>query len=250
MILSALLMAMVAAADDTSLSAHRTPFDALTERALGTASRAVRFDWRRTSVGFGVSSSVLVELNNFASARVGAFGRIPVGSFMLELAFTRVFTWGSTSSYLLSLTPYRQYGRPSRVELDFNASYPLFEGVATARPGFIPAAEFVFSVTAGIRYLYYPGSLDKMTVGEVGGALFAPVIGEREATNLKPQMPGAMELDRSRYSVLAGFSLDVYFQPGLFVTPRVLVGIPLVSGFSGNGIGLWWELSLLAGWAL
>lgn len=252
MILSGVLMAMLAAADvptdDTSLSTHRTPFDALTERALGTASRAVRYDWRRTTVGFGLSSSVIIELNNFASARVGGFARIPVGSFMLELAFTRVLTWGSSSSEQLALTPYRQFGRMSRVEMDLNGSYPLFEGVATARPGFLPASQFVFSVTAGLRYLYYPGSLAKMTPGEVGAALFAPLLGEAEVNNLKPQLVPSMDLDRARYSLLAGFTLDVYFQPGLFITPRVMLGLPVIS--AGRGIGLWWELSLLAGWSL
>jgi len=245
-------MAVLAAADvprdDASLGNHRTPFDALTERALGTASRAVRFDWRRTKVGFGLSSSVILELNNFASARVGGFARIPVGSFMLELAVTRVVSWASTASSQLALTPYRQYGRMSRVELDFNGSYPLFEGVATARPGFLPASEFVFSVTAGLRYLYYPGSLVNMTPGQVGAAVFAPLLGDAEVNNLKPQLLPSMELDRARYALLAGFSLDVYFQPGLFITPRAMLGLPVVS--AGRGIGLWWELSLLAGWAL
>lgn len=252
MTLSGLLIALVVSAEPvTALELQRTPFEALTERALGTASRAVRFDWRRTTVGFGVTSAALLELNNFASGRVGGFVRTPLGSnFMLELAFTRVFTWGSTSSELLGLTPYRQYARPSRVELDLNASYALFEGVATARPGFIPAAQFVFSVSAGLRYLFYPGSLNNMSAGEVAGAIFAPGLGDTEVTNMNSQMLPGMQLDRSRYQVLAGFQLDVYFQPGLFVTPRVMLGIPLISAPTGRGIGWWWEMSLLAGWQL
>jgi len=31
--------------------------------------------------------------------------------------------------------------------------------VATARPGFFPATELVFSANAGLRYLFYPGSV-------------------------------------------------------------------------------------------
>ncbi len=237
-------------ADDTSLSSERTVFNVLTDHALGSASRAVRFDWRRSNVGFGVSSSILVELNNFASARVGGFVRIPTGNFMFELAVSRVFTWGSFSASQLALTPYRQYGRPSRVELDINASYALFEGVTTARLGFIPPAEMVFSITAGIRYLYYPGSLANMPAGDVAGALFAPVMGETEVLNMKSQLVPGMQLDPSRYSLLAGFSLDLFFQPGLVITPRVLVGLPVISAGSGRGVGFWWELSLLAGWQL
>ncbi len=236
--------------DDTSLTSQRTAFDALTERALGTASRAVRFDWRRTTVGFGVSSGIVLDLNNFSSGRVGGFARIPAGSFLIELAITRVISWGSASSYQLSLTPYRQYGRPSRVELDLNVSYPLFEGVATAKLGLIPAAQFVFSITAGLRYLYYPGSLSKMTAPQVAGALFAPNLGDTEVANMEPQLLPSMQIDRGRYQIMAGFSLDVFFQPGLFVTPRVLLGIPVTTLGNGQGVGLWWELSLLAGWQL
>ncbi len=264
MILSALIIACLTATElpptstadagvadvDTSLEQYRTPFDALTERALGTASRAVRFDWRRSTVGFGVSSSILAELNNFASGRVGGFARVPAGNLMVELAVTRVITWGSASSALLALTPYRQYGRPSRVELDINASYALFEGVGTGRFGFIPPTEMVFSATLGLRYLYYPGSLSNLSADRVAGALFAPVMSDPEIANMKDQLPAAMELDPSRYALLAGFTLDLFFQPGLFVTPRVLVGIPIISGPSGRGIGVWWELSLLAGWQL
>ena len=37
------------------------------ERMIGVASRAVRVDWRRKRVGFGVVGSRLLELNNFSS---------------------------------------------------------------------------------------------------------------------------------------------------------------------------------------
>ncbi len=241
--------APAAPATDTSLEAFRTPFDALTERAIGMASRAVRFDWRKTRVGFGVVGSQILELNNYSSARVGGFARTTAGSFMLELAVTRVITWASASAEQLALTPYRQFGRASRVELDFNVGYPLAEGVATLRPGVLPAAEFVFSANAGLRYLYYPGSLNNMTPGAVMGALFAPRLGETELENMKAELPPAMQLDPSRYQLLVGFSLDVYFQPGLFVTPRAMMGVPVLSA-AGGGIGFWWELSLAAGWAL
>lgn len=239
-----------AARDDHSLNERRTAFNALTEHALGTASRAVRFDWRRTTIGFGVSSSLLLELNNFSSARVGGFARFPAGSFMFEVAVTRVVTWSSWSSELLALTPYRQVGRPSRVELDINVGYPLFEGVATGRARFLPPTEFVISLTAGLRYLYYPGSLSHLTAGQVAVFLFNPVISDAEALNLEEALVPSMQLDRARYQLLVGLTTDVYFQPGLFVTPRVMLGLPLITGGGRLGISLWWELSLLAGYAL
>jgi hypothetical protein len=236
--------------DVSPIERYRTPFEALTERALGTASRAVRFDWRRTTIGFGAVGSQLIELNNFSSARVGGFARTPLGSLVAEVAVTAVFTWGSPSSELLSLTPYRQAARPGRVELDINLGYPLVEGVGTARLSFIPATEFVFSVNLGFRYLYYPGSMEKMKAEDVAKAIFAPRLSVAEIDNLESvRLPG-MQIDGFRYGVLGGFSLDIYFQPGAFISPRVMVCPSFDSLVGGQGLGFWWELSLGAGFAL
>ncbi|QRK05711.1 hypothetical protein JQX13_37025 [Archangium violaceum] len=235
--------------EDTTIERHRTPFEALNERMIGTASRAVRFDWRQTRAGIGLVGSQLLELNNFKSTRLGGFVRTPIGGFLGEIAITRVFTRGSSSTEKLALTPYRQSGRPSRFELDLNLGYPLAEGVATARPGFFPATELVFSANAGLRYLFYPGSLSGASFGETVTSLFAPKLSEREVENLESSRLPGMQLDGARYSLLTGFSLDIYFQPGGFLSPRVLVALPLISGVDGSGLGLWWELSFSAGWA-
>ena len=239
-----------APAEDTTLERYRTPLEALTERMVGSASRAVRFDWRKKTVAFGVMTSELLELNNFASLRLGGFARMPLGDLMAEVAFSRVFVWGSESTEKLALTPYRQSGRPSRFELDINFGYPLAEGVVTPRLAFLPAAELVFSVNVGFRYLFYADALKGASAGEVAGAIFNPKLTQKELANMAPlRMPG-MQLDDARYDVLAGLSLDVYFQPGLFLSPRVLFALPIFAGLGGSGVKWWWELTLSLGWML
>jgi len=234
--------------DDPSLERYRTPLEALTERMLGSASRAVRFDWRKKTVAVGVMASQLHELNSFASARVGGFARLPLGELMAEVGFSRVFVWGSDSTDKLALTPYRQLGRPSRFELDLNFGYPLAEGVVTPRLALISAAELVLSVNLGLRYEFYAHALDDATAGEVAGAIFAPRLTAKELANMAPlRLPG-MQLDDTRYGLLAGLTLDVYFQPGLFVSPRVMVSVPLFTGFSTTSIAWWWELTMSLGW--
>jgi hypothetical protein len=235
--------------EDTTLDRYRTPFEVLTERMLGTASRAVRFDWRQTRVGVGLVGSQLLELNNFRSTRLGGFVRMPIKGFLGDIAITRVFTRGSESTEKLALTPYRQSGRPSRFELDLNLGYPLAEGVTTARPGFFPATELVFSANAGLRYLFYPGSLAGASFRDTAGSLFAPTLSELEIENLESTRLPGMQLERARYSLLTGLSLDVYFQSGGFLSPRVLIALPLLSGATQSGLGWWWELSFGAGWA-
>ena len=226
----------------------RTPFEALTERLLGSASRAVRFDWRAKSAGVGLVTSGLFELNSFATARIGGFVRLPAGDFLVEFAVTRVIVWGSESTARLAQTPYRQSGRPGRFELDVNVDYVLAEGVITPRPGFLPPVQLVFSATAGFRYLIYTQSWPNLTPGEVLLALFSPVLQQKEIDNLEVARLPAMQLDRGRYDLLVGLSLDLYFQPGLFFSPRVLLALPVFSVATASGLGAWWELTARFGW--
>ena len=235
-------------ATDTSIERYRTPLEVLSERMIGETSRAVRFDWRRKTVGLGAIGSQLLELNNFKSSRVGGFARTALGDFLGELAVTWVFTRGSDSTEKLALTPYRQAGRPSRLELDLNLGFPLAEGVATAWPGFFPATELVFSVDAGLRYIYYPGSFSKMGFREVAAAVFSPRLTDPERENLEGDRLPAMDIDAGRYNLLVGFSVDLYFQSGGFLSPRAMIAVPVFSGFSESGLGWWWELSLGLGW--
>ncbi len=236
--------------DTTTVERARTPFEALTERLLGSASRAVRFDWRNKSVGFGVVTSGLFELNSFASARVGGFARFPNGNLLVELAFTRVIVWGSPSTETLAQTPYRQSGRPNRFELDVNLAYVLAEGVVTPKPGFLPPVQMAFSVTGGFRYLLYTEIFRNLSPGEVVGAIISPALSQKEVDNLELSRLPAMQIDRGRYSLLIGFSLDLYFQPGLFFSPRVLLAVPVFGGLTNSGLGAWWELSAGLGWML
>ncbi len=237
-------------AEDKSIEKYRSPFEALSESTIGLASRSVLFDWRKSTVLLGGTAAQLLELNNFYSTRVGGFVRVPFGNLTAELAVTWVFTQGSDSSQKLSLTPYRQAGRPPRLEIDINFAYALIEGVGTPRLGLLPTAELVFSVNAGIRYLYYPNALGSSTALEVTGAIFAPKITQREINYLeRVRLPG-MQVDGQRYGVMAGFSMQLYFRTGIFFEPRVMVAIPVFAAATSSSLGWWWELSASLGIAL
>ncbi len=222
----------------------RLPVDELVERSIGTASRAVRVDWRRKSVGVGITGSVLLELNNFTTERRGVVLRRPSNSLMTEFAMTRVRTHGSASADKIELTPYRQVGRPSRWELDFNVGYPIAEGVATARPGAFPATELVLTANAGLRYLYYPGAFSGVGWERIARSILLPQLTSRELDNLEGRRPGGMQIDTARYALLGGLSMDVYFHPSGFLSPRAMVALPTL----GTELGWWWEVSLGTGW--
>lgn len=222
----------------------KAPVDVLAERMIGSASRAVRFDWRAKSFGVGVTGGELLELNNFNSRRIGVSLRRPFGGLMGEADLVWVETRATPGSRKLALTPYRQVGRPSRLELDVNVGYPLAEGVATARPGFFPATELVFSARGGVRYLYYPGALSDVKFRKALGGLFSPTLLKAEREYLEARRPGGMQVDRARYNVLVGLGVDVYFHAGGYLAPRAMVALPL----TGSQLGPWWEFVLDVGW--
>lgn len=235
---------------DTSLSRYRTAFEVLTERAIGSTARRVRYDWRRSSVQLGAHFGVPAELNNYDSLRAGGQIRLPNGNLLLSLDLSYVWVRESRSSRFLALTPYRQPGRPSRWELDFGLSYPLAEGIMTASLGFVPPTELVFSILGQLRYFVYPRGYRDLTWGETFLSIVAPRLSNKERNNLeKEQLPG-MALDPARFGVLTGLGTDLYFQSGAFISVETLVAIPLLSGATDTQMLFGLELDVSVGVSL
>jgi hypothetical protein len=238
---------------DASVDRYRNPVQAMTEHFLGSTARPVRFDWRNSPVAFGFIGGELLERNNFGSFRTGGLVRRAVADFMLELAVNWVFVLPTQSSELLALTPYEQAGRPQRIEVDFNAGYPLAEAVVTPVFAWVPPAELVFSATGGFRYLiYWEGfrAFQDRNALDIGGAIASPFLTEDERIEIERTAPGGMLVDYGRYHVMGGLALDVYFQPGVFISPRANLAIPLLAAVSATRLGLWWETSIVLGFAL
>lgn len=235
--------------DDDPLSPYRARFDVLAERAIGTTSRPVEFNWRRGSAQLALTGSYLVELNNFNSMRGGLLLRLPNDKSIVELGVSRAVTWDSPSSEALAYTPYRQPGRPSRFELDVAVGLPLAEGVVTTVPRFFPAVQMVFVAYGGLRYMVYPQAFAKMRPGQVAGAFVSPSLSDHEIDNLERARLDAMQVDPGRFGLYAGFGNDLYFKSGFFVSPRLLVGVPLLAPATRSELWMWADLSLAAGLA-
>lgn len=250
MILSALACALAAAEEEDPLSPHRVPFDELMERTIGTASQPVEFNWRRTTAHAAVTGSHLFELNNFESLRLGGLARFPSGSAIVELGVTYVGTWDTPSSELMALTPYRQPGRPDRMDIDIAVGLPLAEGVVTFAPRFLPSVQLVFNGYVGLRYHLYPDAFAGMEGLDVFGAIFSPALTQAEIDNLDDRRLAAMQVDPGRYGLVVGVGDDIYFKQGLFLSPRVMFSVPVLATVSGSEL-LWWsDFSLAVGLAL
>ncbi len=235
---------------DDDLSSYRTRFDVLADRAIGTTSVPVEFNWRRSPLHLAATGSYLVELNNFNSMRAGALARVPTGKVLLEFGATYAATWDSPSSRLLAFVPYRQPGRPNRLELDAAVGFPLAEGVATTAPRWFPAVQLVLDGYAGFRYIVYPTGFADMRVGEVIEATLSPRLTDTEIDNLDDARLDAMQVDLGRYNLYVGLGTDVYFKPGLFVSPRVNVAVPILAAATETDLLVWADWSLAVGFAL
>jgi hypothetical protein len=234
---------------DDSLSPFRTPFPVLVERTIGTASQAVEFDWRRSKVQVATTGSHYFELNNFNSLRAGAMVRLPRETLIYEWGLSYVWVWDTPSSELLAYTPYRQPGRPQRMELDFTVGIPLAEGVVTVAPRWFPAVEMVFNAYANLRYSVYPTAYKGLLLREVAGAIVSPTLSDAEVENLETKRLDAMEVDVGRYGLMGGVGNDMYFRQGFFVSPRVMFAIPILAPASGTDLLFWADLSLSVGMA-
>lgn len=232
---------------DDALSRYRTPFPVLAEQTIGTASKAVEFNWRRTTVHVASTGSHFFELNNFDSLRAGGMVRAPVERFIVEVGASYVWVWDTPSSELLALTPYRQPGRPSRVELEATVGFPVAEGVVTTFPRLFPAAELIFSAYAGLRYALYPMSFDDMKIREIAAAVVSPVMTTDELDNLEDRRLDAMSIDPGRYGVMIGFGNEIYFRQGLFLMPRAMFAVPIFAPVSESELLFWADLSLSVG---
>lgn len=235
------------AEEEDPLSPYRTEFDELTERTIGTASMPVEFNWRRSDIQVAGTGTFLFELNNFDSARVGALLRLPSDKLMFEIGLNYAHVWDTPSSQLLALTPYRQPGRPPRMELDLTFGFPLAEGVVTTVPKIFPAVQMVFNGYAGLRYGFYPTGFKGMKVGKIVTSLIAPALSDEEIANLDEARLDAMATDRGRYGLVAGIGNDLYFKQGFFVSPRFLMAIPVLAPASQTDLLVWADFTMAIG---
>jgi len=236
--------------DETTLEDHRTPLQALNEHFLGSASRPVRFDWRRANVAVVVRVNDVIERNSFGQWQVGVMARKAFGDILLDGGLNAFFAYETPSSQQLALTPFRQAGRPDHFQLEANVGYAVAEGVVTPVLGFLPPAELVLVGWAGARYLVY---VESFTGGgsftDVAASLVSPQLSEGEIIRLENSGPSGMQIDRARLHALVGASLDIYLQPGVVVAPRAMVAVPLLSPVTGTALGFFWELGISVGYA-
>ena len=237
--------------DDSTLEDHRTALQALNEHFLGTASRPVRFDWRKANVMFVGRLTEVIERNTFGQWQVGVMARKAFGDILVDGGVNAFFATDTDSSRQLALTPFRQAGRPNHFQLEANVGYAVAEGVVTPVLGFLPPAELALVAWGGARYLVYPASFTGTgSFTDVAASLVSPQLSEGEIIRLENSGPAGMQIDRARVHALVGASLDVYLQPGVIIAPRAMVALPLLAPVTGTALGFFWELGISVGYAL
>ena len=236
--------------DETSLEDHRTALQALNEHFLGSASRPVRFDWRKSNFALVLRVAEVLERNSFGQWQIGAMGRKAFGDVIVDAGLNAFFAYETPSSQQLALTPFRQAGRPNHFQLEANVGYAVAEGVVTPMVSILPPAELALVAWAGARYLMYVDTFTgSSSFTDVAASLASPRLTEGEIIRLERSGPAGMQIDPARLHGLVGASLDVYLQPGVLVAPRVMVALPLLAPATGTQLGFFWELSIAVGYA-
>ena len=235
--------------NDDVVARSRTPVQALTEHFIGSTARAVRFDWRRSTIMVGLSAAEVVEKNNFSAQRYGLLGRKAFTDLIVEVGVQLYLSDDTPSSELLALTPYRQSGRPAHLELDLNVGYALAEGVVTPLAAFMPPAEVALVALGGVRYLGYWQTFPDRPIQDIGLSLASPQLSQIELERLDTDAPEAMASDPARLHALVGLAVDTYLQPGLWVSPRAMLAVPVLVPVTNTSLGFFWELTLAVGWA-
>jgi len=128
--------------------------------------------------------------------------------------------------------------------------YAIAEGVVTPLTDYLPPAEMVLVAYAGLRYLVYPEGMANRPLQDIGLDLVSPQLSAAETERIERIRLESMLIDPARAHTLVGVSLDVYFQPGVFVSPRGMLAVPLLVPATGSGLGFFWELSIAVGYAL
>ncbi len=228
--------------------AAAVPIEDAVRTVLGTTSRPVVFDWRRSSGLLQGEISQPVELNNFESRRLTAAVRWPLESGTATTSLSHVSTQGTEATETIARTPYLQTGRPSRWELGLGYDFAFAEGIVTMLPSFLPEAEMVFSISGEMRYLFYPGAWKENKGGQKFSSLFKTEINSTERAWLDSRKPAGMRIDPTRLDFLLGGRLDLFFKPGLFLSPSALIALPFLR--AKGGLGLWWSLGVGVGYAL
>jgi hypothetical protein len=233
-----------------ALEPHRARVEALNEHFLGSAARAVRFDWRRSPAILGVAASEVIERNTFGQLRFGGVARKAFGDLLGEVSVHYAHAIATPSSDTLALTPFRQAGRPPHLELEVDVGYAIAEGVVTPITSWIPPAEMALVAWAGARYLVYPEGWIGRPITDVGLEIVSPQLSEAEILKIEGNALDGMLVDPARLHTLVGLSLDVYFQPGVVLSPRAMVAVPVLAPVTATQLGFFWELGLTVGYAL
>jgi hypothetical protein len=89
-----------------------------------------------------------------------------------------------------------------------------------------------------------------MGLRKTAGAVFSPTITSAERRNLEDDRLAAMQVDAGRYGLLGGFGTDIYFQSGFFISPRILLAVPIMAPATETELRFWLDFSVAIGLAI
>ena len=193
----------------TSVHSKASSLDDLSRQVFAKVDRSTIFLWRQKFLNYSLGYVDRVEYNNFTNNAVRLEIKKPFDAFSVGGDLTYISVSSTSASSELNDTAYRQYGKPSRLNLGADANFVFLEGVSSKYWSFIPELEFLLSASARFGADFYTE-----TFGDFS-SIFATEISSSLQNELLETSPDGMIIDPRRYEFGIGLRLDAYQRSGL-----------------------------------
>lgn len=191
-----------------STQTRASGLDDLSRQVYAKVDRNSIFLWRQKFLNYSLGYVDRVEYNNFTSNAYRLGIKKPFNAYFLGGDITYIDVSSTSAASELDDTAYRQYGKPSRLNLGFDANFVILEGIASKYWSFIPEMQFLLSISSRLSADFYTESFGDFS------SLFQTEISSSLENELLETAPEGMIIDPRRFELSIGMRLDAYQRDG------------------------------------
>ncbi len=182
--------------------------DDLSRQVYAKVDRNSIFLWRQKFLNYSLAYVDRVEYNNFTSNAYRLGIKKPFDAYFIGGDITYIDVSSTSAASELDDTAYRQYGKPSRLNLGFDGNFVVLEGISSKYWSFIPEMQFLLSISSRLSADFYTENFGDFS------SLFQAEISSSLQNDLLESAPAGMIIDPRRFDFSIGMRLDAYQREG------------------------------------
>lgn len=183
--------------------------DDLSRQVFSKVDRNSIFLWRQKFLNYSLAYVDRVEYNNFTSNAWRLEIKKPFDAYFIGGDVSYIDVTSTSASKELEDTAYRQYGKPSRLNIGIDGNFVVLEGISSKYWSFIPEMQFLLSISSRFGADFYTESFGDF------GSLFQAEISSSLENELLETAPEGMIIDPRRFEIGIGLRLDAYQRNGI-----------------------------------